>query len=139
MKLAIRPLVEVSGVNAWRYATEWEAFRGDPADLYFQLVDAERNIGLVFTHDVKGLRYMPPAASTLLVTFLNVNTAKQFNRAASQPFAQDPSIWRVQVLASDTMLGGTVSMKFALTEPGPVVRGAYLQAGLRVSGANEVC
>ncbi len=140
MKLTARPLIEVSGVNAWRPATEVEASPGDPVDFYFQLMDGERFGGLWMGQEIKGLRYMPAAGSTLLVTFINVNSAKQFSRAAAQPFAQDGSIWRVQLVPGDAPnLSGTVSLKLQLTEPGPVVRTAHMQAVLLFSGSSDIC
>ncbi len=140
MKLAARPLVEVTGVNAWRPATEVQASLGDPVDFYFQLMDNERTGGIWMGQDVRGLRYMPVAGSTLLVTFINIDSAKQFARAAAQPFPLDTSIWRVQLVPGDAAnLSATVSLKLQLTEPGPVVRTAYMQAVLLLSAAEDIC
>lgn len=152
MKLSARPLISVSSVNDWLPATELQFYKGDPNDVYLQLVDSEKSVeflggsaswgpgtlGGQVAHAMRGLRYMPPAASTLLVTFLNLDGSKQFARAATQPFSQDASIWKLSLLATDP-LGATVSLKLTLTEPGPVVRGAHLQAVILVSGSNETC
>lgn len=112
MQFAIQPLVDVSNVNDFRYATEIQSTAGDAVDLYFQLIDKDKRPEC----QTKGLRYVPPATSTLSVVFKNIDDSKVVTRFASQPFAQDPSIWKVSVLATDPV-AGTVNMKFTLTEP----------------------
>jgi hypothetical protein len=77
---------------------------------------------------------MPVAGATMTVTFTNTDTgpttsasdalsprinpsqASQLVRAATQPFAQDSSIWKVSILSSDPLLG-TVNLKVTLVEP----------------------
>ena len=115
MKLKIIPLIDTQSVNDFVYATEISATAGDAVDLYFQLSDSEKNSpsqGFL----PGGLRYMPVAGSTLVVTFKNIDDAKVVTRYASQPFAADPSIWMVSVLPTDP-IKGTVTCKFQLTEP----------------------
>ena len=129
MKLEATPLIDCQNVNDFTYATEVQSTAGDPVDLYFQLSNAEKNLGQS-GFNPSGLRYMPVVGSSLKVTFININNCKQFTRYATQPFTQDPSIWKVQVLASDP-LSGTVSCKFVLNEPsgtGTVTKTCYLQA-----------
>lgn len=135
-KLTGRPLIDVCDVNSFVPGTEVEISAGDTADFYFQLVDTQQ---LTVGHGYvpAGLRYMPAVGATLAVTFLNLDSAKQFARSATQPFPQDPSIWKVSILASDP-LTGTVSMKFTLNE-GTVTRTGLMQAVLLVSGINEIC
>ena len=138
MRLSIAPLQDVQQVNDYVYATEVQSTAGDPVDLYFQLSDAEKNLG-AHGYNPSGLRYMPVAGSTLQVVFLNINTRKQFARFATQPFAQDPSIWKVPVLATDPV-SGTVSMKFVLTEPngsaGGITKKCSLNANFLCSGTD---
>lgn len=140
MRLNVTPLDDLEDVNDFRYATEVKATAGDPIDLYFQLSDATKNLS---SHgfNPSGLRYMPIANSTLQVILLNINNRKQFNRFATQPFPQDPSIWKVSVLATDPV-SGTISMKFILTEPngpaGGITKTAQLQACFLVDGTDTV-
>ena len=139
MKLKAIPLIDVEDQNDFRYATEVSSTAGDPVDLYFQLSDAEKQLAQ-HGFNPSGLRYMPKAGSTLQVIFLNVNTRKQFNRFASQPFTQDPSVWKVSVLATDP-LSGTVSIKFILTEPngvGGITKTCSLNACFLVDGPEAV-
>jgi hypothetical protein len=119
MKFTVRPLIDVSSVNDFRYKTELQSVYGDATDLYFQLFDDDKNFSNC-SYEQPGLRYMPPASSTLQVTFRNLNDVKNIVRFATQPFANDPSIWKFSVLSTDPITG-TVNCKFVLTEQGPPV------------------
>jgi hypothetical protein len=134
-KLAVRPLIDVQGVNDYIEAQQLEMNLGDIADFYFQLVDMEKNLQQ-HGYSPPGLRYFPATGATMAVTFLNLNAAKQFVRTATQPF-DDSSIWKVPLLATDP-LAGTVSIKIVLTE-GSTVRTIYGQAVILVKGFNQLC
>jgi hypothetical protein len=131
MLLSARPLADASSVNSFRYADTLGANQGDAGYLYFQLVDLEQNLS---SHGFSppGQRYVPAAGATLAVQFLNIDAARQFTRFAATPFAEDRSIWRVAILASDP-LDATQSLKMVLTE-GSVIRSFRLQGVLRVNG-----
>lgn len=135
MLLACRFLVDVANVNSFdAVAPSISMNAGDTQALYFQLVDASvdrKDQGF----NPPGRRYIPVAGATVSVTFTNTDTGpdvcvtefggKRINpsvqatvaRAASNPFAQDTSIWKVQILGTDA-LKGTVNVAFTLTEPG---------------------
>ena len=71
-----------------------------------------------------GRRYMPASGATLQVTFLSLDSNKQVARTATQPFpTSDPSIWRVQMLSTDGLVG-TVNVLLTLTEGIMVTRGS---------------
>jgi hypothetical protein len=134
--LSVRILDAVSSVNAFEAATEIRASKGDAFTLYFQLIDdAKWRESAGFSPG--GLRYMPNAGATLLVTFLNIDTALQFSRSATQPFANDTSIWSVQILSTD-VIDSTCNLKFTLTE-GAVSRTFAYKAAVLVDAVNEVC
>jgi hypothetical protein len=135
MKLQITVLDDVVGVNDFHYVTEVQSTVGDACELFFQLSDATKNLSQ-FGYNPSGLRYLPPADSTLQCVFLNINTRRQFSRFATQPFAQDPSIWKVPVLATDPV-SGTVSMKFILTEPNGVAGGITRTCSLNANFLNS--
>ena len=140
MELSIRVLNDVVSVNDYAAATEVRSVSGDSVDLWFQLVDSSKRLA---SHgfNPSGLRYMPAAGSTLQVTFLNINTRKQFARFATQSFPNDLSIWKIPVLATDPV-SGTVSMKFVLTEPsgsaGGITKTCSLNANFLCSGTNTI-
>jgi hypothetical protein len=116
MKLSARPLIEVCNVNDFSTSQQLEFSLGDSFTFYLQLIDLEKNRAQ-FGWNPPGMRYVPAINSTLTLTFLNIDTAKQFSRVANQPFAQDGSIWAIPILATDP-IGGTVSIKAVLTENG---------------------
>ena len=140
MRLKVTPLIDVQNINDFKYATEVQSNAGDPITLYFQLSDAEKNLSSQ-GFNPSGLRYAPVALSTLQIVVANINNRKQFNRWATQPFLQDPSIWSVPILATDPV-SGTVSMKFILTEPngnaGGITKTCSLQACFLVDGTDTV-
>ncbi len=136
MQLSARILTNVSGVNAFSYATQQQFMKGDAADVYLQLIDVEQHLASQGFSPF-GNRYMPAAAATLSVQFLHIDASKRVTRSATQPYSLDPSIWKVVMLASDP-LQGTLSLKLTLTE-GAVVRTAYLQAVVLVKSFEESC
>jgi hypothetical protein len=134
MLLSCRFLVDVANVNNFEGATAVEINAGDTTTLYVQLMDLSvdrKEHGF----NPPGRRYMPAASSTVSVTFTNTDTGpsqtisdtmgprlnpavpRNVVRAASQPFAQDGSIWSIPLLGSDPLFG-TVNMTVTLTEPG---------------------
>lgn len=135
-RLALRPLEDVQSVNDFEYATEVHAGRGDQFDFYFQLVDLEKMRAREGTRPA-GLRYVPAAGATLMATFLNVRDANQFTRPASQPFPQDPSIWRLSILSTDPLLA-TVQLRLRLTE-GSAVRTVVADAVILIDGDEGTC
>lgn len=115
MLLSVRFLNDVSSVNSYESVTSAEINAGDSQTVYVQLIDTSldrSDQGFM----PAGRRYIPPAGSTLKVTFVNVDDAKTVVRTASQPFAQDGSLWSIPILSSDPLAGTTV-MNLQLTEP----------------------
>lgn len=136
MNLGARFLTAVGGVNVFGFTTAVEAVAGDAFDVYFQFVDKEQHTNSNGFFPA-GNRYMPAAGSTVTVTVLNLDSAKQFIRVATQPYVQDASIWKFSILTTDPV-AATVSLKITLTD-GAVVRTVYAQAALRINGIGETC
>lgn len=132
MVLSIRFLSDVGGVNNFQFATDLQIGAASPGFVYFQLIDASVNTAIKGWNP-PGRRYMPAAGATLTVTFNNLDDSKVVTRVASQPFSQDPSIWRVQVLATDFPNTATVEMGISLNEAGAVSIGCVCD-GLRIVG-----
>lgn len=135
MRLSARLLTSVGSANVFSYATELQASVGDPLDVYFQLVDLDQLQGPAFIPN--GLRYVPAVGATMLVDVQNLDDARAFTRAATQPFVGDSSVWKVPILSSDP-LTGTVSLRVRLTEAG-VTRSFTLQAALLFGADRELC
>lgn len=125
-QIAIRLLDDVQSVNSLELATEVSVASGDPLTINLQLVNTMR---LSWDLNSPVVRYMPAAGATLSITFENIDDSKRMTKVASQPFAQDGSIWRVELMSQDTAkLRGTISLGYTLTEGTRVVSGRLLAA-----------
>lgn len=129
MLLSARFLNDVANVNSFEYADEAQFTEGDPASVYFQLIDSSLDKpvqGFV----PAGRRYMPPSGATLQCTVESLDNAKTIVRLATQPFANDPSIWKLDFLSSDK-IRGTANILLKLTE-GSVIRQGRIKDVLRI-------
>ncbi len=126
MLLSCRMLLDVGSVNTFKYVQRVSFTAADPQTVYFQLLDASLDTS-ADGFSPPGRRYMPAAGASLSVVLDSIDISKRITRTATQPFASDPSIWSVSVLASDT-IKGTVNLKLALTEGTVIRRGALLGA-----------
>lgn len=126
MLLTARLLTGVCSVNTFNYTSSYEATEGDAYYLYFQLIDAslDRPEERFFP---SGRRYIPDAGATLSVVLNSIDNDKKYTKTASQPFSGDASIWRIQVLSTDQVLG-SVNMILSLTQSGVVTHGLVKNA-----------
>lgn len=131
MKLGYCFLDNVKDVNSYETASELELVRGNAGKLYFQLVDA--NAPLSDDCDVY-LRYLPDAGATVTAVFDHLADSKKIERTATQPFANDPSIWVVDILATDQI--ALNSLEVTLTE-GTTVTKAVRLCELRVRDTGD--
>jgi len=129
MLLSARVLNDVSNVNSFEYAEVAEFTQGDAGSVYFQLIDSSLDRSLAGFVPA-GRRYMPATGSTLQCVVESLDDGKAITRFASQPFAADPSIWRLDFLSSDT-IRGTANIRLKLTE-GAVVRTGLIKSALRI-------
>ena len=129
MLLSARFLNDVASVNSFEYAQEAEFTEGDPASVYFQLTDASLDKS-VDGFVPPGRRYVPASGATLQCIIESIDDSKEITRFATQPFANDGSIWRLDFLASDK-IRGTANLRLKLTE-GAVVRSGLVKSGIRI-------
>jgi hypothetical protein len=134
--LGARFLSGLTGVNAFRYATEVRAFVGDAFNVDLQIIDLDQ-MRADEGHSPPGLRYVPAAGATLQAAFQSIKAAQSFTRSGSQPYVGDAAIWRVPVFASDP-LRGTVDIVFTLTEGG-VSRRFRATAAILLDDDSGVC
>lgn len=135
MLLSVRTLNSCSSVNSWDWATEATWTQGDSFSWYFQLIDLSRD-STRDGFDPAGRRYAPAAGAALTATLMSLDDGVKVVRTASQPFAQDPSIWRLSVLSTD-QLRGTVDLLLMLSEGSVVTRGRASAAAC-VAGQGEI-
>ena len=136
MLLSARMLENGGTVNDLEATQRLRFCEGDAPLVYFQLVDLtkDRSDRGYFP---AGRRYVPATSSTLLVTLININDSHQVVRYATQPFPGDLSIWALQLIPADKLLG-TVSLKFLLTETinsVPVITNGTLPAAIGIESA----
>lgn len=137
MLLSARALNDVASVNSFEFNNEVSWYEGDAGYIYFQLTDASLD------SDMKGFspsgrRYMPPALSTLSVQIQNIDTSKVLTRTATQPFPEDASIWRIQMLSTDT-IHGSPQLLLTLVEPTRTIRGLVKNMVKIYSVSNTGC
>lgn len=130
MRLSVRVLDNVTDVNSFDLVDSLEMSEGDAPALFFQLVNPTQDRADQGFYPA-GRRYMPGAGATVSVQLQNIDDARVVTRPATQPFAQDPSIWSVQLMSTDK-LRGTVSMQLTLTEAGPKTSTAIVPVALSV-------
>lgn len=121
MLLSAQMLKDVQSVNSFEPDVQLSWTEGDVVDIYFRLIDltldrADQGFSPA------GRRYVPAAGATLSVSIENVDDAKKITRLATQPFANDGSIWKLSMLSTDT-IRGTPQMRLTLTETTKVTRG----------------
>ena len=135
MLLSARVLDCVGSVNDFNYVDQAEFSEGDSARIYFQLIDSAKDKA-VQQFKPAGRRYMPAVGATLSVDLDNIDDNKKVTRMAVQPFpTSDPSIWYVDVLATDSVRG-TIALVLRLTE-GASVKYGRVEAIAAV--ANQGC
>lgn len=115
MLLSIRFLTNVGGVNDFTYNDGFVEFtEGEAPELYFQLIDTNKDKAAE-GYKPSGRRYMPATGATLSVVIENIDTAKKITRLATQPFASDPSIWKLTIFSTD-QIKGTATLRLTLVE-----------------------
>lgn len=131
MLLSCRILEDVKDVNSFEYASAAMLNEGNEASIFIQLIDESLDKSLNGFKPA-GRRFVPAAGATLQVTLDSLDNAKKVVKNAVQPYAQDPSIWRIDITALDSAkLKGTVNIKLVLTESAKVTNGK-LKAGVLV-------
>jgi hypothetical protein len=122
MLLSCRMLNNVVDVNTFDHVSEVRFTQGDGPTVYFQLIDGTKN-RIEDGFNPSGRRYMAATGATLSVLVDTLDDAKKITRVATQPFAQDPSVWALTFMATDTVRG-TVVLRLTLTEGAKITRGA---------------
>jgi len=98
MQYAFVALDNVIDVNHFDEVSEITFVRGNAAPFYFRLVTLTTECDDPLSHQ---LRYIPPTGTTVTMYFEHIDLSKCFNRAAVQPFPQDPSIWMINLMPCD--------------------------------------
>ena len=123
MRITAKMLKNVANVNNWQYANQAHVQENQANDIYFQLVDLDITPAIDKSLALPDfpLRYIPQGTSIALeVTFPALRSesddvnAEQFSVAASQPFSDDKSIWKVSLTSSQLPKSGSITMKLTI-------------------------
>jgi len=121
MRLNAKILKNVAGVNQWYYSNQATVQEGQINEIYLQLVDLDKMPGIEKSPALPDfpLRYIPQGTTVTLVAFFpSIDDATEITVSASQPFADDKSIWKISLTAAQLPKSG--NFKLTLTEDGTV-------------------
>jgi PDZ domain-containing secreted protein len=106
MKLSAKLLKNVANVNCFEYADQWDISEGSAQRLYFQIIDKLKD----------DLRYLSQATviDEVTVTFLSIDDDSEITKTAVQAFADDKSVWYIDLTAAEVPNSGAV--KFSISE-----------------------
>ena len=119
MRLNAKILKNVANINQWQYASQTTIQEGQANEIYVQLVDLDKTPGIEKSSVLPDfpLRYISQAAAQALqATFPSIDDAAEFAVSGTQPFADDKSIWKFTLTASQLPKSGNFKLK--LTEDG---------------------
>jgi len=128
MRLNAKILKNVANVNSFQYEEQAYLSEGSTNEFYFQLVDLSK---LTYGKDSQEfpdhpLRYMPAAGATISAEFDSLEDEMKFSVNATQPFANDTSIWKVTSLSTQLPRSGNFSI--TLTEGLSIQKATIKQA-----------
>ena len=126
MLLSARMLNDVAGVNSYEMVQDVAWTQGDTIDVYLQLIDASLDKAEAGFYP-SGRRYMPAASSSLVVSINSIDSTKTYAKTATQPFSQDPSIWKISIASTDQIVGSR-DLLLTLTEGSKVTKGRVKSA-----------
>lgn len=119
MRLNAKVLKNVANVNSWYYSNQAHVQEGQINEIYVQLVDLDKVPGNDKSSVLPDnpLRYIPQGAvNALEATFPSIDDAADLVVSATQPFADDKSIWKITLSAAQLPKSGNFKLK--LTEDG---------------------
>lgn len=113
MKLGLAMLDTVSAINSLKYINQISTIQGETLDIYFQLIDVDSKTQL----NQWGNRYIPAVGATLQIVINSINDANTLTKFATQVFpADDRSLWKVSLLATETANMAGINIQGTLTE-----------------------
>lgn len=103
MRLSAKLLKSVVNVNSFAYTSQWDIAEGNAQRLYFQFVDKHQS-------DLRYLSQATPLSAS--VTFDNIDDSLEIVKSATQAFADDKSIWYIDLAADEVPSNGAVQFSF---------------------------
>lgn len=110
MKYHFRLLDDVCNVNDFKEVDELSIRAGEAADIYLELKTVDS--------DGEEIRYMPQGTGLVVtVKFRHLDSNKVITRVASQPFADDKSIYKISIAANERLAFDTMEARVQTTTP----------------------
>ena len=107
MQLSAQILENVHNINSYEIVSEAVLSDSGPNEMYFQIIDKSK-------HEI---RYITQATTySVSALFSDIDDSEEFEIAASQPFADDKSIWKITFASTQIPNSGAFVIK--LTEDG---------------------
>ena len=118
MRLSAKILKNVNNVNSWTYTNQSFMSEGQANTLYLQLVDLDMSTSVdsekLVAFPQYPIRYISQATTlTTSVTFQSLDDSLEFSISGTQPYAQDRSIWKFDLSASQIPSGGYIKVNIA--------------------------
>lgn len=136
MRINAKIIKNVSSVNHWEYSNEAYLQEGQVNEFYFQLVDLDKIHPAEKSKPLPDfpLRYISQATTVSVeVTFPYIDSTEQFSVVATQPFADDKSIFKATLASTQIPNSGGIIIK--LTEDGQEKQ-FLLRNAIRVESVN---
>lgn len=110
MQLSVKMLNSSSSLNSLMYQNQTFVSSGETKTIYFQLIDLDMSNGNC------SQRFIPTSAATVSVNFISLDIAKNISKIASNPFADDRSIWAITLNSSETASLAGVNMNVTVVD-----------------------
>jgi len=139
MRLNAKMLKNVVDVNHYQQSSQAYISEGQPNDMYIQLIDLDWSTKASPEQSAAfpqfPIRYISQAAVIeVKATFLALDDDEEFEVIATQAFADDKSIWKFSLTASQTPNAG--NLLITVTEDG-VEKAFIIQNGVTVDLLNR--
>lgn len=96
MVLVFKLLDEVRDFNTFVEVDRKKIVKGNPTSVYIRIMQDKSDTEKAL------LRFIPQSGATVTVKFNHIDSEKVLIRPATMPYPEDRSIWKVDLLATDT-------------------------------------
>lgn len=132
MNLSFRAINSDGTLNNFYQLDKINIVKENAATVRIQLIDLEKKL------KEDALRYIPASGATMTVTFFRSQTADVVTKNASNPFADDRSIWQVALTAAEAAKVSSGFLLVTLTE-GSTITKLKVDGLVSASSASGTC
>jgi hypothetical protein len=132
MNLSFRAINSDGTLNNFQQIDKINIVKENAATVRIQLIDLEKKL------KEDHLRFVPASGATMTITFYRSQTADVVTKNATNPFADDRSIWQVTLTAAEAAKVSSGFLLVTLTE-GATVTKLKVNGIISVSSASGTC